>query len=300
MCAVVLDAIDRASQRCCGTRRPRKAISAFLLLGLAASAQAQVPQLPPGAQSRWVVEGPEEVVGYLTFDTATIHARVPRSLRLVTIGELASAGRSWATAYLAAHPGHEDRGLSIVEIVHANVFAIDGREPNWPPHGAVALWFARVAWNGEPPIPGTGQPFLLLNLWVPDSSYVAFMRRRGYPAGAARVWLERGEDGAVRGAVAVEGLTIMADCRPDGAISGGPGSRGVQTFLPPGDSRIHSAITVAFAGHRIQDCREGAVWQLTGNHPLAQGTFVGSSSFEWGYQLVGGTYPLPASPLQRP
>lgn len=299
MCAVVLGAIGPGPQACCGTGRSWKLISAFLLLGLAAPAHAQIPQLPTGAQSRWVVGGPEEVVGYLTFDTATIHARVPRSLRLVSIGELASAGRSWAIAYLAAHPGHEDRGLSIVEIVHANVFVIDGREPNWPTRGAVALWFARVAWNGEPPVPGAGQPFLLFNLWVPDSAYVQFMRRRGYPAEAGRVWLERGEDGAVRGAVAVEGLTIAADCRPDGAVSGGPGSRGVQTFLPPEDSPIRSAITVAFAGHRIQGCREGAVWQVTGNHPMAQGTFVGFSSFQWGYDLVGGTYPLAPSPLHR-
>lgn len=202
-------------------------------------------------------------------------------------------------AYLAAHPGHEDRGLSMVEIVQADVFAIDGREPKWPTHGAVALWFARVAWNGEPPVPGAGQPFLLLNLWVPDSAYVQFMRRRGYPAEVGGVWLERGEDGAVRGAVAVEGLSIAADCRPDEAVSGGPGSRGVQTFLPPEDSPIHSAITVAFAGHRIQGCREGAVWQLTGDHPMAHGTVVGSSSFQWGYHLVGGTYPLAPSPLHR-
>jgi hypothetical protein len=246
-----------------------------------------------------VVEGPEEVVGYLTFDTTTIHPRMPRSLRLVTIGELASAGRGWAMAYLTAHPGHDDRGLSIVEIVRADVFAIDGREPNWPTHGAVALWFARVAWNGDPPVPGAGQPFLLLNLWVPDSAYVPFMRRRGYPAEVGRVWLERMEDGAVRGAVAVEGLTITADCTPDQAVSGGPGSRGVQTFLPPEDSPIRSAITVAFAGHRIQRCREGAVWQLIGDHPMALGTSVGSSSFQWGYRLVGGTYPLPTESLHR-
>lgn len=291
--------VDRVPQIIRGSRPLWKLLSAFLLIGFAAPAQPQVPQLPAGAQSRWVVEGPEEVVGYLTFDTATIRARVPRSLRLVTIGELASAGRSWARAYLAAHPGHADRGLSIVEIVRAQVFAIDGREPDWPANGAVALRFARVAWNGEPPVPGAGQPFLLLNLWVPDRSYVQFMRRRGYPAEAGRVWMERGEDGAVRGAVAVEGLTLTADCRPDGAVSGGPGSSGVQTFLPPEDSPTHTAITVSFAGHRIQDCREGAVWQITGDLPIARGTFVGSSSFQWGYHLVGGTYPLSPTLLHR-
>ncbi len=81
--------------------------------------------------------------------------------------------------------------LSIVEIVRAGVFSIDRREPIWPAHGAVALWFARVAWAGEAGAPGAGQPYLLLNLWVPDAPYVEFMRERGYPAKAGDVRLER-------------------------------------------------------------------------------------------------------------
>jgi hypothetical protein len=72
--------------------------SALLVLTLACVAMlaetvvGQIPPLPEGARTHWVVDQAQEIITYLAFDPATVIDRVPPSLRLITIRELATGG----------------------------------------------------------------------------------------------------------------------------------------------------------------------------------------------------------------
>lgn len=127
--------------------------SALVLAPLVArGASPQVPALPAGAETRSIVQKPNEIVAYVTFDPTTVERRIPRALRVITVKELAATGVRWATDYLAEHTAHGHWGVSFLEIVRMGSFTIDGRAPNWPEHGAAALWCARVAPSDADPI----------------------------------------------------------------------------------------------------------------------------------------------------
>ena len=144
---------------------------------------------------RQVVGQPNEIVAYVTFDPTTVERRIPRALRLITVKELAATGVRWATDYLAEHTAHGHWGVSFLEIVRMGSFTIDGRAPNWPEHGAAALWCARVAPSDPTSDLGPGRPFLTLEFWMPDSSYVAYMRGKGHYATYGDVKLVRNAQG---------------------------------------------------------------------------------------------------------
>ena len=78
------------------------------------NATAQIPTLPPGAQTHWVVKRPQEIVVYLTFNPANLKQCLPKSLRFITVKELATSGIQWAKVYLAQHPGHDAWGISFL------------------------------------------------------------------------------------------------------------------------------------------------------------------------------------------
>ena len=257
---------------------------------VAGAAAAQVPPLPEGAQTHWVVVEPQEIVAYVTFDPATVARRLPPTLRFITLGELATSGVRWATDYLADHPTHGTWGISFLELVRVGVFTIDGRGPHWPEHGAAALWFARVAPSAPATDLGPGRPFLALEFWMPDSAYAAYMRGKGHYATYGNVTLLQTSDSSWRGSVDVAGLTIVAECRPTGPVTGGAGSAGSQSFFPPHSSSVTSIVRVAFAGHRAQDCGGASAWRLHGTHPLASGVVLRPATFQFGYELIGGAY----------
>lgn len=258
---------------------------------VARDAAAQLPALPDGAQSHWVVGQPHEIVAYLIFDPATVRSRLPETLRFITVKELATGSVRWATDYLAEHPAHAQWGISFLEIVRTGTFTIDGRAPNWPEGGAAALWCARVA----PSVPtadlGPGRPFLALEFWMPDSSYVTYMRGKGYSATYGQVKLLQAADGIWRGSVNVPGLSLAAECRPTGPVTGGGPAAGMQAFFPPRSSTVKSTVRVAFAGHREQDCGGDSSWTLRGTHPLVGGVVLPPSTYQFGYELKGGAYP---------
>ena len=272
----------------------RSCLPGIMLVGsalFARDAPAQPPALPDGAQSHWVVGQPHEIVAYLVFDPATVRDRLPETLRFITVKELATGSVRWATDHLAEHPAHAGWGISFLEVVRTGTFTIDGRAPNWPEGGAAALWCARVA----PSLPtadlGPGQPFLTLEFWMPDSSYVAYMRGKGYPASYGQVTLLQPSEGMWRGSVDVPGLSLAAECRPMGPVTGGGQAAGMQAFFPPRSSTVKGAVRVAFAGHREQECGDDSSWTLRGTHPLARGVVLGPSTYQFGYNLKGGAYP---------
>jgi hypothetical protein len=266
------------------------AITLFAAALIARSAPTQVPALPAGAETRWIVGQPNEIVAYVVFDPASVAPQLPQQLRFVTVSELATTGVRWASDHLAKHPAHARWGVSFFEIVRAGRFAIDGRSPNWPSHGAAAVWCARVA----PAVPttdlGPGRPFLELEFWMPDRAYAAYMRGKGHHATYGDVTLVENANGTWRGTIDIDGLSAVAECTPIGPVTGGAQSAGTQVFFPPASSGLRTIVRVAFAGHREQECGEDSSVILRGSHPLAKGTVLAPSSFQYGYELSGGAY----------
>lgn len=273
-------------------RIPRFVTTLALALWVATEAMAQIPSLPNGAQTHWVVAQPEEIVIYLAFNPAEFTHYLPKSLRFITIKELSANGVPWATDYLTKHSAHGQWGISFLEIVRMGTFTIDGRSPRWSRDGAAALWFARVASAHSLADLGPGKPFQVLEFWLPDQAYVEYMHHKGYYATYGKVKLSQTADGKWRGLIKAKGLSVIAECIPTGPISGGFGSAGMQVFFPPASSGIQKIIRVAFAGHQVQECGSDSSWRLRGNHPITTATLLPPSRFEFGYDLVGGTYGL--------
>ncbi len=257
---------------------------------LAFETSAQVPALPEGAQTHWIIGQPEEIVGWVLFDPTTVERRLPTTLRFITVGELASDGTGWAVDYLSNHPNQGKWGISFLEIARMRTFMIDGYTPDWPEHGAAALWFARVV-SSDPEVDlGPGQPFLALEFWMPDSLYVVAMREKGHYATYGSVELYQDDEKRWRGVINVDGLNVVAECLPTGSVTGGVGSAGMQAIYPPRSDSVTSIVRIAFAGHCIQQCEGNFSWSLQGNHPLASGIVLGPLEFQFGYVLQGGAY----------
>lgn len=267
----------------------------FWLFGLvscvlwAVGAPCQIPVLPNCAQTTWVVEGPEEIVSYLLFDPVTVAGRLPPSLRFITVKELAADHIAWAVEHLEKYPERAGWGISFIEIVRAKTFEIDGRGPEWPDHGAAALWCARVAASVPGGDLGPGKPFLILEFWMPDGAYAAYMRGKGHYASYADVRLAESEDGRWQGSVAADGLKLSCECKPV-CDEEGLGSSAMQVFFPPAKSGIASFVRLTLAGHHERQCDDGAFWIFSGQHPLVNGIVQGPSSFQFGYHLRGGAY----------
>lgn len=263
------------------------------LLGLgglrAGVVAGQIPALPEGAGTSWVVSDPEEVVSWRAFDPSIVADRLPPGVRFMSLGELSSAGMSWAEDYLEAHPTQREWGVSFLEILHAGEFELNGRSPHWPDEGAVGLWFARIAPVRDTDL-GLAVPFLELEFWVPDSDYVAYMRDLGHYATYGDVRLAATPSGERQGSVTVEGLALRVSCSPQGPTSGGSNSAGTQVLVPPQTSPVNGVVRIAFAGHQERACAGDTVWMIEGSHPLATTMAIAPSTLQFGYRLLGGLY----------
>jgi hypothetical protein len=264
-------------------------VSLVFLLLLVSNTSAQIPGLPEGAQTKWVVEEPEEIASYLIFDPATVKDRIPPFLRFINIKELAVGNIGWAKEHLSKYPAHAGWGISFIEIVGMKTFEIDKRSPQWPENGAAALWFARVAPSDSMRELGPGIPFLALDFWMPDSIYVNYMLNKGHYASYGDVHLYKNSEGHWIGSIDVVGLSVKCECFPTETVKGF-GSRGMQVFFPPAQSGLTSFVRVAFAGHQEQICEEKTSWKFQGMHPLVNGILLDSTIFQFGYELIGGAY----------
>lgn len=251
---------------------------------------SQVPSLPDGARSHWVVDEPKEIVSRILFNPSTVENRLPAGLQFITVGELASDGIGWATDYLSENPGKKTWGISFLEILKTGTFTIDGLEPEWPEDGAAALWFARVTPVTPQDDPGHGRPYLALNFWMPDSEFVVTMREKGHYATFGKVTLDQDENGWWQGVIDTDDLNVVGNCLPADPVYGGSQSAGMQTIIPPDGSGVTDLVRIAFAGHRIQYCNDSSVWTISGSHPLANGVILEPFEFQFGYELTGGAY----------
>jgi hypothetical protein len=278
-------------------------ITLKLLMGLALAcvfwsqaAVAKIPQLPNGGQTHWRIENAEEIVAYATFDPQQVKHQLPPNFRFLKVGELAEKGTSWAKSYLIERPQHEDWGISFIEIIRMDRFAIDGISPNWSPNGAAALWFARITSLESDQEQDSERTYLMLNFWVPDHEYVQYMKEKGYYSTYGDVSLYRNADGKWHGELDTDTVKIEAECYPEGRIRGGPQSAGTQVLVPPESSNLTGIIHIAFAGHRIQDCTKKSTWIIEGEHPLSDTVIVEPSTFQYGYNLHGSVYTGKVSP----
>jgi hypothetical protein len=256
---------------------------------LVPDALAQIVELPEGVYTKWIVNGPEEIVSYLIFDPATVQERIPSFLRFITIEELAVSNIDWAKEQLKENPNHADWGIAFVEIVRMNNFEIDGKSPKWPVHGAAAMWFARVAFTDTNKNLDIGKPFLALDFWMPDSNYVSYMRYKGYYAAYGDVRLQKNSLGEWIGSIVVDGLHVECKCLPGQNIES-TGSNTVQVIYPPEQSGIKDFVRITLKGHTKQICEEGSSWIFKGVYPLVSSIILGSTSFQFGYSLIGGSY----------
>ena len=256
---------------------------------LVPDALAQNAALPEGAQTKWILNDPEEIVSYLIFNPATVMERIPSYLRFITIAELAASDISWAKEYLRENPTYLNWGIAFIEIVRMNNFEIDGKSPKWPEHGAAALWFARVAYADPKDNFETGTPFLALDFWLPDSIYVSYMRSKGHYASYGDVRLQKKSNGEWMGSIDVDGLHVSCFCMPNNNITSS-GSNAIQIIYPPEHSGVKDFVRIALAGHKVQTCEEGSSWIFKGVHPLVNSIILGSTSFQYGYSLTGGSY----------
>jgi len=214
---------------------------------------------------------------------------LPDFLRFITIKELSAGNVAWAREHLGQFPAHADWGISFLEIIRMKKFMIDGRSPEWPENGAAALWFARVAAVDPEKDLGPGRPLLALEFWIPDRDYVAYMRDRGHFASYGDARLRWTADNVWLGSIQADGLSLSARCSPTGETAGF-GSAGTQTIFPPANSGMAGFVRIAFAGHREQPCADATSWKITGVHPLSKGMILGLTSFQFGYDLVGGAF----------
>lgn len=248
--------------------------------------QAQVPVLPDGAETTWIVDGAEEVITNVIFDPKLVAERLPSGLAFLTLSDLAKAGNVQAQAHLETFPHMADWGVSILEIVRQEIFRIDGRVPSQPSNGAIALWFAAVK-----PAPGNSSAErgrLVLDLWVADSAYVEYMLSKGHYASYGDVRLSRTPEGIWKGSIVVPALQVEATCRPVPDVRSLP--PGKQLLYPPADSDVDHMIRTVYAGHQERMCDEEG-WQISGNHPLSTAVRIGGSVVQFGYRLHGGAYP---------
>lgn len=251
---------------------------------------SQVPSLPDGAQTHWIVDQPEEIVSWVLFNPSTVENRLPSTLRFITVEEIASTGIEWAVDYLSKNPDQKTWGISFLEIVKTGTFTIDGDAPEWPDDGGAALWFARVAPVTPSVDLGEGNPFLALEFWIPDSSFAVRMRKKGHYATFGNVQLYQDADEWWQGTIEVDDLKVVAKCNPTGPVSGGPQSAGMQAIIPPKSSKVNYIVRVAFTGHRIQYCKDSSTWTINGSHPLSNGVFLEPFEFQFGYDMIGGAY----------
>jgi len=270
-------------------RKLAGALGLLLILSALTAFAIQLPELPQGAKTRWIVQEPEEIVSYMVFDPATVRNRLPASLRFITISELAQDHIRWATDHLKTYPGHGDWGIAFFEIVRAGRFEIDGRALKLKKGEAMALWCARVAPSGKARIEVRGRPYLMLNFWVPDRAYASYMCSKGHFAQFGSVTLKQNADGRWRGSVNMKTVHLSVECECVGDVRH-LGSGGMQTFFPPANSRIDDVVIVSFAGHKERLCGPDTHWTVNGTHPLASAMFLGDSTLQFGYTLIGGAY----------
>jgi hypothetical protein len=251
---------------------------------------SQVPSLPDGAQTHWIVDQPKEIVSWILFNPSTVENRLPSTLQFITVGELASTGIPWAVDYLSENPKKKTWGISFLEIVKTGTFTIDKVALEWPEKGAAALWFARVAPVNPQEDFGYGQAYLALDFWIPDSSFAVKMRKKGHYATFGNVTLYQDEYGWWQGVIDMDDLKVVGNCLPTEPIYGGAQSTGKQTIFPPKESGVTDVVLIAFAGHRIQYCKDSSTWSINGSHPLSNGVLLEPFEFQFGYDMIGGAY----------
>jgi hypothetical protein len=256
----------------------------LLVALISVEASAQVPSLPEGAESEWVMEDLEALGLYVSSDRATVTERIPDSLRLLTVGEAASES-AVAKKQLEQNPNQRDWAAGILEFLRPKTFAIDGRALNLSEQEAVATWYVLTLPGDNNP---QGSTRVMLEFWVPDSSYAAYMREKGYHATYGEVRLRRRPDSTWVGTIDTDRVQAEASCLPSNeAQEKGPGR---ERYYPPAQSEVKNTLEVAVPEYSSKSCAESRWLTLTGDHPLSKATMVGGA-LPRVQRVQSGSYP---------
>jgi hypothetical protein len=260
-----------------------------LLLGgdggpAADASPAQSLTLPAGAETRWRVEGPEEISTYAAFPVADVAAQLPAGLRFVTLADI---GAEWRIVreHLQTHPEHRDYGISFIAVLRHRRFSIDDRELTLRGDSALAQWWAYVTTADRGVADTTMSSVLTLGFWIPDQPYTAYMRSKGHHAEPGDIRLSRDATGVWRGSVSAPGLRVEGQCRA--ADTAQPLEGGTLTLCTP-RATIDRVVRVGFTPYRERVCDRPAPWTMTGEHPLARAVPIGTTSFLSHFDMLGG------------
>jgi len=258
--------------------------AALTTIFLATTVFAQTPGPVDTTSASWTMSGARQIVQYFAFDPATVAYKLPRHLTFTTIGALARQNIPWAEKHLSHVPSHKFWGVSFLEIVQPDSFIVAGHSPQWPEDGAFAVWAARVERVADSTLQTPNQ-LLILNLWLPDTSFTDYMMQHDIFADPGDVSLWQDSLGAWHGRVKTHDLTIETECVPAGPIDGGDSNHGAQILHPPQSSGIATALKITFRGHRIQDCDSSTLWRFDGPHPLSSSFPLGLTTWQFGYSM---------------
>jgi hypothetical protein len=264
---------------------------------ISASSVAAAQALPPGGRTSWEIQELEAIVTFLIFDATDPAVSLPTGLRFASASEVAVEFPE-LREHLKEHPDHSDWAFSFVEFVRPKTFLLDGKAPKLPENGGIGVWFAPVNHSKlaaeiskaryEAVIAPSPDAVLVLGLWVPDRSYVAYMRARGHYAEYGMVTLVQDSTGTFKGEIQLDKLNVDASATPQGETRSEPDPF-TQVFFEPGRT-VGNVVVIGGANARERDCT--AEWSKKGDHPLARGVFVGPTFLNVEGPISGSAYHL--------
>ncbi len=252
--------------------------SVCLGLLIAACSTTRSDSLPPEGAASWEIHGMEEYVTFVLFDPAASGIELPHSLRWMRADE---APMPFVKEYVASHPEVAGFAFSFIEITKQSQFVVDGRSPELPENGGIALWFAPVDASAfvaktsgsalATAIQGSEGSVVGLGIWMQDRQFVDYLRELGHHAEYGEVTLVDDGTGRARGLLRTDELTIDLSALPHGdSMTEDVAATQILFSSQLGPSR---ALVISAANPTHRECQ--ADWSLTGRHPLGRAVRVG-------------------------
>jgi hypothetical protein len=269
--------------------------TSLIILALTAFIMAEFGKLPPGAIGNSKMGKTSEIALWLVFDPTLVMEKIPKNLRLMTLGEIAKDDQE-IDNHLKSHPEHKEWVNGFFEIMGTESLIVDDRTAEFGAKGGMAVWYVLASQRDPKDSRARESQFLALGTWLSDHSLAAYARSRGLPWEDAEIEYWKDKEGLIQGHLKTTDFEVHAACRLQG-----------KPFKPeiklPAYQTIWSPLpypnsfeVVTFYGHRIQDC--SAEWKFKGNHPLIKtyhsraigNKFISGSVYAWDYVLQGALY----------
>ncbi|MBV9884493.1 MAG: hypothetical protein JO276_15905 [Sphingomonadaceae bacterium] len=239
-------------------------------LASAATAGQRLGPLPPGAIAHSIAGPSDQMIGYLAFDPAPLAALLPPGVRFRTLGEKA-ADYPGLARYVARHPERRGWAWSFFEIIGISAARYDRVAAHFRGgRGGMAVWYPELARTDGADRRPLGDQNLAAGSWVSDPRLARHMRRRGFPATAARIDFRIAGD-RLTASLSAPGLTISGSCTLAGPFFVPEWAQEPVSYetmwTQAGEGDTYEIVT--WAGHRARRCEHPA-WRVAGVHPFAR------------------------------